>query len=288
MTLLGPDHAAFRSRVRAFVEEHLTPHADAWERAQTIPREVFAALGGAGFLGLTRDPAFGGQGLDFGHTIVLAEELPRSHMMGLALSVVAQTNIFPPLLASLGTDSQKREFLAPAIRGEKIGALASSEPAGGSDIVRATHTTAVDDGDFWVVTGEKKFITNGPIADFVITLVRTRPEPSTQSFTLLIVPTDTPGFAVKETMQKIGMHTSPTGWLAFDACRVPKANTLGRVHLGYHTCASARRTSAASPISRPCGTASPRWPRRSRWPGASSTPSPSASATGTSRRRRSA
>jgi alkylation response protein AidB-like acyl-CoA dehydrogenase len=234
MTLLGPDHAAFRRRVRAFVEEHLTPHADAWERAQTVPREVFAALGAAGLLGLTRDPAFGGQGLDFGHTIVLAEELPRSHMMGLALSVVAQTNIFPPLLASLGTDSQKRDFLAPAIRGEKIGALASSEPAGGSDIVRATHTTAVDEGDFWVVTGEKKYITNGPIADFVIALVRTRPEPSTQSFTLLIVPTDTPGFTVKETMQKIGMHTSPTGWLAFDACRVPKANTLGRVHLGYH------------------------------------------------------
>lgn len=234
MSLLGPAHAAFRRRLRAFIEEQLTPHADAWEREQCLPRSAFAALGAAGFLGLTRDPAYGGQGLDFGHTIVLAEELPRSHMMGLSLSVVAQTNIFPPLLASLGTDAQKRDFLGPAIRGEKIGALASSEPAGGSDIVRATQTTAVEDGDVWVVTGEKKYITNGPIADFVITLVRTRPEPSTQSFSLLLIPTDTPGFTVKETFRKIGMHTSPTGWLRFDGCRVPKANLLGRLHLGYH------------------------------------------------------
>jgi citronellyl-CoA dehydrogenase len=234
VSLFGPEHAAFRRDVRAFVESRLTPHADDWERAGAFPRDVFRELGDAGLLGLCHETRWGGRGLDFAHTVVLAEELPRSRMMGLTLSVIAQTNIFPPLLASLGTDEQKRDFLAPALRGEKIGAVASSEPTGGSDVVRAIRTTAEDDGDFWVVTGEKKYITNSPIADFVIALVRTRPEPSTQSLTLLIVPTDTPGFRIKETFRKLGMHTSPTGWIELDHCRVPKHLTLGRPNLGYH------------------------------------------------------
>jgi citronellyl-CoA dehydrogenase len=234
VSLFGAEHEAFRRRVRAFVEERLTPHADDWERAGAFPRSVFRDLGAAGLLGITHERRLGGLGLDFGHAVVLAEELPRSRMMGLTLSVIAQTNIFPPLLAGLGSEEQKREFLAPAIAGELVGAVASTEPGGGSDVVRAIRTTAVDDGDFWVVSGEKKFITNGPIADFVITLVRTRPEASTQSLTLLIVPTSTAGFRVKQTLRKLGMHTSPTGWLELDHCRVPKRLTLGKPNLGYH------------------------------------------------------
>lgn len=233
MSLFSKDHDVFRTRVRHFVEEHLTPHADEWERLGSFPRGVFRDLAQAGLLGLTHDRQYGGQGLDFGYNIVLAEELPRSKMMGLTLSIVAQTNIFPPLLAAHGTEEQKQEFLVPAIRGEKIGGVASSEPSGGSDIVRAIQCTAVDDGDFWVVTGEKKFITNGPIADFLIVLVRTKAEPTTNSLSLIIVPTDTPGFRVKETLRKLGMHTSPTGWLTFDHCRVPKRLTLGKPNLGY-------------------------------------------------------
>ncbi len=233
MSLFSKEHEAFRTRVRAFVEHHLTPHADAWEDAGTFPRSVFLDLAREGLLGLTHAREYGGQALDFGYNVVLAEELPRSKMMGLALSVIAQTNIFPPLLATLGTEEQKQEFLVPAIRGEKIGGVASSEPAGGSDVVRAIHCTAVEDGDFWVVTGEKKWITNGPIADFLILLVRTRPEPTINSLSLLIVPTDTPGFRVKETIRKLGMRTSPTGWLAFDGCRVPKRYLLGKPNLGY-------------------------------------------------------
>jgi citronellyl-CoA dehydrogenase len=234
MSLFGPEHTEFRRRVRELVETRLRPNADAWERAGGFPRSVFRELGEAGLLGLVHERRWGGQERDFGYAVVLAEELPRSRMMGLTLSVIAQTNIFPPLLATLGTDDQRRDFLAPAIRGEKVGAVASSEPGGGSDVVRAIQTTAVDAGDHWVVTGEKKFITNSPIADFVITLVRTRSEPSTQSLTLLIVPTDTPGFRVKETLRKLGMHTSPTGWLEYDHCHVPKTLTLGRPNLGYH------------------------------------------------------
>ena len=233
MSLFSEAHEAFRSRARGFVEERLAPHAEQWEREGGFPLSLFRELGREGFLGLTHEKKYGGQELDFGYSVVFAEELPRSKMMGLTLSIIAQTNIFPPLLAALGTEEQKQEFLAPAIRGEKIGCVASTEPTGGSDVVLAVQCTAVSDGDFWVITGEKKYITNSPIADFVITLVRTRPEPSTNSLSLIIVPTDTPGFRVKEVLRKLGMHTSPTGWLILDHCRVPKRLTLGKVNLGY-------------------------------------------------------
>jgi len=233
MSLFSEAHGVFRSRIRRYVEAQLTPHADEWERQCAFPRSVFHDLGREGFLGLTRARQHGGQELDFGYTVVLAEELPRSKMMGLALSVLAQTNFFPPLLALLGTEEQQRDFLAPAVRGEKVGALAASEPAGGSDLVRAVGCTADSDGDDWVITGEKKYITNGPIADFLILLARTKPEASANSLSLIIVPTDTPGFRVKETLRKLGMHTSATGWLAFDQCRVSKRLTLGKPNLGY-------------------------------------------------------
>ncbi len=227
MSLFGPAHAAFRARLRAFIEQHLTPHADTWEREATLPRSVFTALGGAGFLHVA--PADGG---DLGHAVILAEELPRSRMMGLALSVLAQATFFSGLLERFGTPAQQETFLVPARRGEKIGALAITEPTGGSDIVRAVHCTAEEHGDRWVLSGEKKFITNGPIADFVLVLARTRPEPSPNSLSLFIVPTDTPGFRV-ETLRKLGMHTSPTGWLTFERCALPKTALLGKPHVGY-------------------------------------------------------
>lgn len=233
MSLFGDDHKAFRLRVRAFVEEQLLPHADDWESRREFPRGLIRRFGIEGLLGLTYPEIWGGQGLDFGHNVVLAEELPRGRMMGVTLSILAQTNFFPRLLETLGTEEQKRNFLIPSLRGEKVGAFAATEPSGGSDTVRAVKCTAVEDGDFWVLNGEKKYITNGPIADFVIVLARTRPNPSPTSLTLLIVPTDLPGFRVKETLRKLGLHTSPTGWLAFDDVRVPKKFTLGKPHLGY-------------------------------------------------------
>lgn len=234
MTLFQASHHAFRAEVRAYVEQRLAPYADEWERNAEFPATLFRDLGAAGLLGLTQPTQYGGRELDFGYAVVLAEELPRCHMGGVTLSVLAQANFFSPLLSRYGSEQQKAEFLAPAIRGEKVGALASTEPAGGSDISGAVQCTAEEDGDFWVVSGEKMYITNGPIADFVVALVRTRPGGGSNGLSLLIIPTDTPGFAVRETLRKLGLHTSPTGWLAFDRCRVPKAFTIGQLHRGYH------------------------------------------------------
>jgi citronellyl-CoA dehydrogenase len=233
MSLFSEEHQAFRSQLRGFVEQHLQGHATEWEQQQTLPRTVFSDLGAAGYLGVSLPAAYGGQGRDFGFTVVLAEELPRSRMMGLSLSVLAHITFFAPLLVTQGSEEIKRDFLAASIRGEKIGALAVTESTGGSDFVHAIQCRADDDGDFWVVHGEKKFITNGPIADFVLVLARTRPDPSPHSLTLILVPTDTPGFQVKESLRKLGMHTSPTGWLTFDGCRVPKRYTIGKPNLGY-------------------------------------------------------
>ena len=175
MSLFTPQHEEFRKRVRGLVAARLTPNADQWEQEQGFPKSLIPELGKEGWFGLTQPVAYGGGGLDFGYDVVVAEELPRSKMMGLTLSLIAQTHFFLPLISSLGTEEQKREFLAPAIRGEKIGALAVTEPTGGSDIVRAVRCEATDDGDLWVLNGEKKFITNGPIADFILVLARTRP-----------------------------------------------------------------------------------------------------------------
>lgn len=234
MTLFTADHQRFRAEVRRYVDEHLAPHVDDWERNEDLPRSVIEELGRANLLGLAYASEYGGRGLDFGFNVVLAEELPRCRAMGVALSILAQTNIVPPLLARLGTVDQKRQYLAPVLRGDMIGAVASSEPSGGSDIVRAVRCTAVDDGESWIVTGEKKYITNSPIADFVITLVRTTSEPSINSLTLVIVPTATPGFRVKQVLSKLGMRSSPTGWLEYEECRVPKSLTLGKPGLAYH------------------------------------------------------
>lgn len=233
MSLFGDGHEAYRRRLRAYTEERLAPHAAEWDARGELPRSVFEELGREGFLGPTRAPAVGGQGLDFAYDVVLAEELARSRMPGLALSVLCQNNLVLPLLDSLATPEQKEEFLIPAVAGRSIGAVASTEPAGGSDIIRATQLRAHSEGDHWVLHGEKLYITNGPIADFVITLARTRDMPSPTSFTFVIIPTDTPGFRVKERLRKLGMHTSPTGWLEFDHCKVPKGYTLGKPGVGY-------------------------------------------------------
>jgi alkylation response protein AidB-like acyl-CoA dehydrogenase len=228
MSLFGEAHEAFRARLRSHVEERLAPSADAWEAAATLPLSVFTDLGREGFLDASPEC-----GRDFGYSVVLAEELPRSRMMGLALSVLAQATFFTPLLARLGTPEQKELFLAPSLRGEKIGALAVTEPTGGSDIVRAVRCAAEETGDGWLLRGEKKFITNGPIADFLLVLARTRPEPSAHSLSLFLVPADTPGFRVKESLRKLGMHTSPTGWLEFDGCPLPRSALLGKRNVGY-------------------------------------------------------
>lgn len=231
MTLFRPEHQEFRRRVRAIVESELAPRANQLEEPGGVDRKLFLQLGSYGWFGLSVPKEYGGQGLDFSYDAVLAEEFPRSRMMGLPLSFAAQAHFVIPFLLQYGSPEQKQQFLLPFVRGERVAALAATEPTGGTDLTRSVRCTATDDGDFWVINGEKKFTTNGPIADYVLTLVRTPTAKGPTGFALVLVPTETPGFEAT-TLRTMGMKSSPTGWLRFRDCRVPKWMTIGKPHLG--------------------------------------------------------
>lgn len=232
MSLYTAAHEEFRRQVRTQIEEQFAPRALSLEQGGALSKEEFRLFGSFGWFGLSVPRELGGSGLDFGYDMVLLEELPRSRMMGLPLSLAAQAHFVIPYLVRHGSLEQQREVLPLLLRGEAIGALAATEPTGGTDLTRSVRCTAHDDGDFWVISGEKKFITNGPIADYVLTLVRTSRGKGTASFALVLVPTATPGFEVVAPLRMTGMKSSSTGWLRFQECRVPKSFTVGKPHLG--------------------------------------------------------
>jgi citronellyl-CoA dehydrogenase len=225
------DHLAFRRSVRAFCERELAPHARAWDDAGEFPRELFRRFGELGYFGIRHPVAHGGSGLDYWYVVAYAEELVRSRSAGLAMAMLVQGEMAIPVIADLGTEEQKREFLAPAIRGEKVAALAVSEPDAGSDVA-AIRTTARRDGDELVVSGAKTWITNGTRADFLTLLVRTG-EAGHGGLSLLTFPTDVRGFAVSRKLEKVGNHASDTALLFFDECRVPRRFLLGEENQGF-------------------------------------------------------
>ncbi len=225
------EHQAFRRTVREFCERELAPHAREWDEAEEFPRELFRRFGELGYFGIRQDPAWGGSGLDFWYVVAYVEELARCRNSGLAMAMLVQGEIALPALADLGTDEQKREFLAPAIRGEKVAALAISEPDTGSDVA-AIRTVARRDGGDLVVSGSKMWITNGARADFLALAVRTG-GPGHEGISLLLFPTDVPGFQVSRKLEKVGNPSSDTAVLYFDECRVPARWLLGEEGQGF-------------------------------------------------------
>ena len=227
----GEDHQAFRRTVREFCERELAPHARAWDEAAEFPKELFRRFAELGLFGIRHDPAWGGSGLDYWYVVAYAEELVRCRNAGLAMAMLVHGEMAIPVIGDLGTDEQKREFLAPAIRGERIAALAVSEPDAGSDVA-AIRTTARRDGDDLVVNGSKMWITNGARADFLTLVVRTGGE-GHGGISLLLFPTDTPGFQVSRKLEKVGNPSSDTAVLYFDECRVPARWLLGEENAGF-------------------------------------------------------
>lgn len=231
--LFSDEHEQLRRSIRRFVERELAPHADEWEEAGGFPDEVFRKLGAQGFLGLRYPEEYAGQGGDYYTALVLAEELAGCRAGGLATAVEVHTEMATPPIHKFGTEDQKRRFLVPAIRGEKIAALAITEPEAGSDVA-AIRTTAVRDGDSYVINGSKRFITNGCRADFAVVVVRTDKEQKWAGQSLFIVEKGTPGFAVARKLEKVGLHSSDTAELVFEDCRVPAENLLGQVNQGFY------------------------------------------------------
>jgi isovaleryl-CoA dehydrogenase len=214
-----------QAAARRFVQKEVRPVAARMDRDDWFPRELFRALGDAGFLGLTVPEAYGGLGLPYTSQAVVLEEIARSSP-ALALSVGAHSNLCVDNLARNGTEEQKQRFLPPMVRGEKIGALALTEPGAGSDAV-ALSTTARRDGDHYVLNGSKQFITNGPVADTLFVYAKTDAAKKSRGISAFVVETTSPGFSVSRAYDKMGMRGSPTGELAFQDVRVPASQRVG-------------------------------------------------------------
>jgi acyl-CoA dehydrogenase len=224
------EHERLRAQIRAFVETELLPRAGAWEDARWFPNEVFARLAELGYIGLKFPPEYGGRG-DPVADAVFVEELARCGSGGLAAGIGAHTGIALPPIWRFGTEEQKQRYLVPGIRGEKLAALAITEPDAGSDVASVrTRAQRVDGG--YVVTGSKTFITGGVRADALVTAVRTKPEGGHQGLSFLIVDRG-PGVESRP-LEKLGWHASDTALISFNEVFVPEENLLGQEHGGFY------------------------------------------------------
>jgi citronellyl-CoA dehydrogenase len=224
-------HEELRLHIRKFLEKEVKPHLEEWED-KTFPDSIFLRFGELGFLGIRYPLEYGGQGGDYFSAVVLSEEMAKAGCGGLGMAVSVQTEMATPPVFKFGTEEQKRRWVVPAIRGEQIAAIAMTEPDAGSDLAGIT-TTAVRDGDHYLVNGRKIFITNGARAHWVLVVTKADRERGHKGFNLLVVEKGTPGFSVTRKLEKLGMHSSDTAELLFEDCRVPVANLIGEEGEGF-------------------------------------------------------
>ncbi len=227
------EHEAFRRTVRAVVDKELRPFAREWEDKGEFPLALFRRFGELGFLGLKYPEEYGGTNAGCLFEAVLIEELGRCGSGGVAAGLGAQFTISTGPLHLFGTDAQKKRFLAPAIRGEKVGALGITEPNAGSDVAGLQMTAKKVDGGY-VLNGSKTYITNGVRADFVVLAVKTDPTKGHKGLSMIVVEKGTPGFSVGKKLEKLGWRASDTGELVFEDCRVPAENLLGEEGQGFY------------------------------------------------------
>jgi alkylation response protein AidB-like acyl-CoA dehydrogenase len=226
-------HEQFRASVRSFIAKEITPHYLEWEAAGIAPRELFAAAGASGFLGMAVPDEYGGGGSDdFRFNLVLAEELAFAGIAGAGLGLTLHNDITTPYFVSYCNDEQRARWLPGIASGELITAIAMTEPGIGSDLA-SMSTTAVRDGDDYLVNGAKTFITNGINADLVIVAAKTDPTQKHKGISLLVVERGMPGFERGRNLEKIGLHSQDTAELFFTDVRVPAANLLGAEGEGF-------------------------------------------------------
>jgi len=225
------EHEVLRGQVRRFAQERIAPQSAEWEEAEEFPRELYRQAGAAGVLGIGFAEELGGAGGDFTYSLVASEELILGgRSVGTAVGLGSLGIALPPIVAH-GTDEQRQRWVPPVLAGDKIAALAITEPGGGSDVA-SLATRAVRDGDDYVVNGGKTFITSGCRADIVTTAVRTG-GPGRGGISLLVIERGTPGFTVSRKLKKTGWWASDTAELSFADCRVPVANRIGPENAGF-------------------------------------------------------
>jgi acyl-CoA dehydrogenase len=231
-TVFEAEHEQFREVVREFLAREVAPHAQAWEAAGIVDREVYRAAGKHGVIGFNVPEQFGGGGeADFRFNAIVAEELATAGPGTPAFTL--HNDIVAPYLVSLGSPEQQQRWLPGFAAGDLIGAIAMSEPGAGSDLA-GVRTHAERDGDDWILSGSKTFISSGINADLVIVVTRTDPTAGHRGFSLLVVERDMPGFSRGRNLEKIGQKSQDTAELFFDQVRVPAANVLGQEGRGFY------------------------------------------------------
>jgi citronellyl-CoA dehydrogenase len=227
-----PEHRQLEDTVIKFVDKEINPFVAEWEAAEQFPsHELFKKLGNLGLMGLKYPEEFGGGGLDFSYSMVMAEALGQCNCGGVPMAIGVQTDMATPALARFGTDELRKEYLAPTIAGDVVACLGVSEPGGGSDVAAVKTTAKVEGGDY-VVNGTKMWITNGMQADWCCLLANTSDGPAHKNKSLIVVPMDARGIT-RQKIRKIGMNSSDTAQLFFDNVRVPRRNLIGQEGLGF-------------------------------------------------------
>jgi len=234
------EHREIQKTLKRLIDEDINPHVDEWEEAGIFPaHEVFKKLGNLGLLGLTKPQAYGGAELDYSYSLAMAETLGHIHCGGVPMAIGVQTDMCSPALARFGSPELCAEFLVPAIAGDMVGCIGVSEPGAGSD-VSAIKSHARKDGDDYIISGQKMWITNSLQADWMCMLVNTGEGPAHKNKSLVMVPMRegrggklTPGIEVAKKIRKIGMNSSDTGLIYFDEVRVPQRNRIGGEGQGF-------------------------------------------------------
>ncbi len=232
-TLFDSDHDLFRDSVRAFIAKEFVPYSEEWERAGIVDREVFAKAGAQGFLGIAAPEEYGGGGVpDFRYNVVIAEEIQRAGVNAAGLGWTLHNDICLPYFLTMCTDEQKARWIPGICSGELITAIAMTEPGIGSDLA-GMSTSAILDGDHYVVNGSKTFITNGINADLVVTAVKTDPTQRHTGMSLIVLERGMDGFERGRNLDKVGLHAQDTAELFFNDVSVPVANRLGDEGKGF-------------------------------------------------------
>ncbi|MDL5038003.1 acyl-CoA dehydrogenase family protein [Comamonas resistens] len=234
------EHLEVRKTLKRYIDEQINPHVDEWEAAEIFPaHKVFKGLGDLGLLGLTKPEAFGGSGLDYSYSLMMAETLGHIRCGGVPMAIGVQTDMCTPALARFGSDELREQFLAPAIAGDMVGCIGVSEPGAGSD-VSGVKSHARKDGDDYIISGQKMWITNSIQADWMCMLVNTGDGPVHKNKSLIMVPMRdgpngklTKGIEVAQKLRKIGMNSSDTGLIFFDEVRVPQRYLVGQEGQGF-------------------------------------------------------
>lgn len=228
--LFNADHEGFRAMVRRFVEKEIAPFHAGWEDTGVVPRELWLKAGAAGILCCTVPEAYGGAGADYLFDVIVFEEMARSGFTGPGFMI--HCDLVATYIASFGSEAQKKTWLPKMVAGEAIGSLGMTEPHAGSDL-KAIRTKAVRDGDDYVISGQKVFISNGQLCDVIVLATKTDSAAGAKGVTLFLVDTSLPGFRRGKNLHKLGMKAQDTSELFFDDVRVPAAAMLGEEGKGF-------------------------------------------------------